>query len=126
MLKLDSFIRESQRWNPLDAGKTLFRSNLSTSVALVSTTHAKRVGSMARRVSKDFTFSNGLRIPAGNWIFAPNSPVLCDPKAYPEPNKFDGFRFYNLGQQDGPQSRNYTLVSSSMSNLQFGDGRHGW
>lgn len=80
---------------------------------------------MARRVQKDFTFSNGLRIPAGNWIFAPNSPVLRDPDNYPEPDKFDGFRFSRLREEEG-QSNSHTLVSSSMKNLQFGDGRHGW
>ncbi|MCJ1243267.1 hypothetical protein MMC30_000464 [Trapelia coarctata] len=100
MHKLDSFVRESQRWNPLDAG------------------------SMARRAQEAFTFSNGLRIPAGTWIFAPNSPVLIDPKNYPSPEKFDGFRYSRLREEPG-QSRNFTLVSSSSKNLQFGDGRHG-
>ena len=80
---------------------------------------------MARRVCKDFTFSNGLKIPAGNWIFAVNSPSLFDPEKYPDPHNFDGFRFSRAREEHG-QSRNHTLVSSSMINLQFGDGRHGW
>ncbi|OCK81421.1 cytochrome P450 [Lepidopterella palustris CBS 459.81] len=100
MHKLDSFVRESQRWNPLDAG------------------------SMARRVMQDFTFSNGVRIPAGNWIFAVNSPVLRDEKHYPHPAEFDGFRFARIREQEG-QERAHTLVTSSLSNMQFGDGRHG-
>ncbi|MCJ1280020.1 hypothetical protein MMC21_007845 [Puttea exsequens] len=99
MHKLDSFVRECQRYNPLDAG------------------------SLARRVAVPFTFSNGLHLPTGTVIFAPNAPILFDSLNYPNPRIFDGFRFSNLRSRPG-QEHNYTFTSPSLKNLQFGEGRH--
>ncbi|KAL8689118.1 MAG: hypothetical protein Q9218_005130, partial [Villophora microphyllina] len=99
MPKLDSFVRECQRYNPLDAG------------------------SLARKVVVPFTFSNGLHLPAGTVIFSPNAPVLFDPSNYPNPHVFDGFRFSGLRTLPG-QEQNHTFTSPSLKNLQFGEGRH--
>ncbi|KAI9728824.1 MAG: hypothetical protein M1834_007211 [Cirrosporium novae-zelandiae] len=99
MKKLDSFIKECQRYNPLDSG------------------------SLARRTTKDFKFSNGLRIPEGNFIFTPNAPVLFDQTYYPNADQFDGFRFYKMREQP-EQTNNHTFVSTNPKYLQFGDGRH--
>ncbi|KAL8722765.1 MAG: hypothetical protein Q9225_000826 [Loekoesia sp. 1 TL-2023] len=99
MIKLDSFVRECQRYNPLDAG------------------------SLARRVTVPFTFSNGLHLPAGTVIFAPNAPVLFDPANYPDPESFNGFRFSDLRSLPG-QDQKHTFTSPSLKNLQFGEGRH--
>nr|A0A0E3D8N7.1 RecName: Full=Cytochrome P450 monooxygenase janQ; AltName: Full=Janthitremanes biosynthesis cluster protein Q [Penicillium janthinellum]AGZ20487.1 cytochrome P450 monooxygenase [Penicillium janthinellum] len=99
MLKLDSFIKECQRFNPLDSG------------------------SLARCATNDFTFSNGLKVAKGTYVFAPNAPVLFDERFYPNPHQFDGYRFYRLGQQTG-KPQGFRFVATNSNYLQFGDGRH--
>ncbi|PIG80525.1 putative cytochrome P450 [Aspergillus arachidicola] len=99
MEKLDSFVKECQRFNPLDAG------------------------SLARRATRDFTFSNGLRIPEGTFVFTPNAPVLFDEKHYPDAQQFDGYRFYRLGRVTG-RPLEYKFIAANPKYLQFGDGRH--
>ncbi|KAJ5361617.1 cytochrome P450 [Penicillium brevicompactum] len=99
MLKLDSFIKECQRFNPLDSG------------------------SLARCATNDFTFSNGLKVPRGTFVFAPNAPVLFDERNYSNPYEFDGYRFYRLGQKTG-KPQDFRFVATNSKYLQFGDGRH--
>ncbi|KAE8362725.1 cytochrome P450 [Aspergillus caelatus] len=94
-----SFVKECQRFNPLDAG------------------------SLARRATKDYTFSNGLRIPEGTFVFTPNAPVLFDEKHYPDARQFDGYRFYRLGRVTG-RPHDYKFIAANPKYLQFGDGRH--
>ncbi|BAE65190.1 unnamed protein product [Aspergillus oryzae RIB40] len=110
-LKLRScFVKECQRFNPLDA----VRSDQALSFLL---------GSLARRATKDFTFSKGLHIPEGTFVFTPNSPVLFDEKHYPDAQQFDGYRFYRLGRVTG-RPLEYKFIAANLKYLQFGDGRH--
>ncbi|OQE11240.1 hypothetical protein PENFLA_c076G08504 [Penicillium flavigenum] len=99
MTKLDSFIKEAQRFNPLDAA------------------------SLARQATRDFQFSNGLKLPRGTWVFAPNGPMLFDESLYPAGSQFDGLRFWKLAEQT-QKPHDYRLVTASSKYLQFGDGRH--
>jgi len=98
MLKVDSFLRESQR----------------ISVAGI-------VG-LARFTLRPFTFSNGVTIPAGRIIAAPVTAIHTDGDIYPNPKKFDGFRFANLREHDGVAGQQVT--STSAEYLTFGYGRH--
>ena len=82
-------------------------------------------GSLARCATKDFTFSNGLKIPRGTYVFAPNAPVLFDEKNYPNAHQFDGYRFYRLGQYTG-KPHEFRFVATNSKYLQFGDARHTW
>jgi cytochrome P450 monooxygenase len=81
--------------------------------------------SLARRLKKDYTFSGGLVIPAENDIFSPSSPALFDDTEYSNPKVFDGFRYYRMKQKVG-RSESHRLVSTSPTDLNFGDGRHVW
>ncbi|PKY06744.1 cytochrome P450 [Aspergillus campestris IBT 28561] len=99
MPKLDSFVKECQRFNPLDSG------------------------SLARRATRDFEFKNGLKIPQGTFVFSPNAPVLFDERYYPNASEFDGYRFYKLGLETGKPA-DHKFVSTNPRYLQFGDARH--
>ncbi|KAL9041306.1 MAG: hypothetical protein Q9180_001364 [Flavoplaca navasiana] len=66
---LDSFMKETARMNPV----TIF--------------------GMPRKVMTPFTFSDGTHVPAKNWIVVPQQCMMKDPKHYPQPETFDGFRF---------------------------------
>lgn len=66
---MDSFLRESSRLNPL-GGLTL-----------------------QRKAAKNFTFSNGMQIPAGNLDVVLQQVVMSDPDRYTEPQMFDPYRY---------------------------------
>ncbi|KAG6259542.1 hypothetical protein E4U24_003808 [Claviceps purpurea] len=99
MYKIDSFIKETQRFNPLDAA------------------------SLARVALKEFTFSNGLHIPKGSVIFTPNSPIFEDERFYPNAKTFDGFRFSRM-RGDPKLKSSCDLTATNEQSMHFGTGRH--
>ncbi|KAI0002407.1 cytochrome P450 [Russula compacta] len=99
--KMDSVLRETQRVDGLGI------------LALV------------RLALRPFTFSNGVTIPAGTLVAIPASAVHGDERIYPNPEKFDGFRFAKLRESEGDTTMNrYQMVSTSGEHLAFGLGRH--
>jgi len=97
--KLDSFIKESMRLAPTGAFN------------------------MLRKVVKDFTFSDGTTIPAGNYMSVPTQCIHADPDKYVNAETFDGFRFERMREQEGDDSK-HMLVSLDFDYLLFGHGRH--
>ncbi|CAI7583247.1 Cytochrome P450 [Penicillium manginii] len=99
MTKLDSFIKETMRLQPVGP----------------ATVH--------RIIKKDFTFTNGLKLPKGTLVFAPNTQLHMDERYYDNPEEFDAFRFHKLGKQSDKPS-NYKIAGSTPRTRQFGDGKH--
>ncbi|KAJ7574536.1 cytochrome P450 [Mycena floridula] len=72
---------------------------------------------MGRKVLKDFTFSDGTTVPAGNtvvvagWTFTLNAA------------EFDGLRFARMREQEGQASKHQT-VSTSLGYVMFGHGKN--
>ncbi|KAF8330122.1 cytochrome P450 [Amanita rubescens] len=99
MTKLDSFIKETMRIAPIGAFM------------------------MQHRTTKDFTFSDGTTIPAGNFIGVPTSCIHTDPDNYADAERFDGFRFEKMREKEGDSSK-HSLVSLDLDYLLFGHGRH--
>lgn len=56
--------------------------------------------SVQRKVLRDFTFSDGSYVPAGNVICVPQQAVMRDERYYENPNEFMPFRFV-ANQEDG-------------------------
>jgi cytochrome P450 len=100
MNKLDSFLRESQR--------------LSGPVLL----------SLTRVALRPFTFSNGVTVPAGTQISVPSVAVHTDGEIYPNPKKFDGFRFAQLRERNGVTVAGQQATSTSSEYFAFGYGRN--
>ncbi|KAL2111172.1 hypothetical protein VUR80DRAFT_220 [Thermomyces stellatus] len=106
MKKLDSFLRETSRFTP--PGFASFR----------------------RKVLKSFTLSNGQVIPAGVTIEASAQGINHDEAVYPEPSKFDAFRFSRTRAADADGKRSASagatnqFVSVNQTHLTFGLGRH--
>lgn len=106
MKLLDSVMRESQRCNP------------ATTVRLV------------REVLKTFKFSDGTEIPAGTTIGLPHLSTVQDPTFYPDPMRYDPYRFARIrsGEAEDPlhyQSKEqYQFISVTKENMGFGFGRH--
>ncbi|KAK1579313.1 cytochrome P450 [Colletotrichum navitas] len=109
--KLDSFIKESQRMNPLNFGGT------------------------SRRLQKDQTFSNGLKLPAGTpisfplWAVYNSSSTNTFSADYNEgtgnapPTEFDGFRFARLREQPGRETK-HQAATTGPDAFNFGHGPH--
>ncbi|KAI1806390.1 ent-kaurene oxidase [Daldinia bambusicola] len=88
--KLDSFIKESQR--------------LSGNVT-----------SFIRKVMKPIDLSDGTHLPAGTNLLAPMAGIAVDPRYYPDPEVFDGLRFWKLRQHQHSPSPSLSSSSSSSS-----------
>ncbi|KAI5928464.1 cytochrome P450 [Camillea tinctor] len=98
MRKLDSFMKESQRVHP---------------IGFIT----------AQRIAvKPYTFKDGLYIPAGTVIQFPADAVHQDAANYPEPDKFDGYRFLRLRETVDPNRFHFSSVSDTSMN--FGAGFH--
>lgn len=127
--KLDSFMRESLRFEPPLTGK----SHLSCPrMPLVPSRRLKECLSTAtfqRQVKKPVKLSDGTILPPGTLVFTPSDAIAFDPNFYPDPETFDGLRFYNLRQQveetgQGGSKVRHQFVATSKTAVQFGLGRH--
>ncbi|KAK8072675.1 hypothetical protein PG996_006023 [Apiospora saccharicola] len=98
MRKLDSFIKESSRKNPIGfiTGQ--------------------------RYTLKPHTFKDGLHIPAGTTILFDADGVHHDPNNYPNPDQFDGYRYLHL--RDTVDANKFHYASVSDISLNFGTGQH--
>ncbi|KAI0407187.1 cytochrome P450 [Xylaria palmicola] len=103
--KLDSLMKESQRFNPL----------------LLIT--------FERIMQRSWTLSDGFRIPANTQIGVPTQAISMDPELYPDPEKFDPFRFSKLkhelqGTKNTAAVGKLAYASSNHESMAFGYGRH--
>ncbi|RDL40499.1 uncharacterized protein BP5553_00478 [Venustampulla echinocandica] len=96
--KLDSFLRENQRLH---------------SVGMVT---------VQRSTVVPYTFSDGLYLPANTMLAFPTYEVTHDPDIYPNPDEFDGLRFYRMREQGDAAKFHYATVSNESTN--FGAGFH--
>ncbi|TQN69623.1 Cytochrome P450 monooxygenase BOA4, partial [Colletotrichum shisoi] len=83
--KMDSFMKESQRL------------------------HAASLVTLTRQVLKPMTISTGLHFPAGAQVSYMTDAVNLDPKRWPDPEKFDGLRFYKMREDIESEPHQVTL-----------------
>jgi len=77
---------------------------------------------LKRQVKKDYTFSDGTTIPAGNLVSVPMLPIHLDPEIYSNPKTFDGFRFEKMRKERGEDTK-HKFASLDLDYLIFGHGR---
>ncbi|KAL5365631.1 cytochrome P450 [Aspergillus floccosus] len=95
---MDSVLKESQRLKPIS------------------------IASMRRLASEDVKLSDGTIIPKGSNLFV-SSGNMWDPSVYPDPEKFDPYRFLKLREIPGHET-SAQLASPSPEHLGFGFGKH--
>jgi len=100
MTKLDSFVKESMRLAPVSAF------------------------TLTRKTKKDFTFSDGTTIPAGNLVSVAAPCIHTDPDNYVNPEVFDGLRFEKMRGKESESQSKHSLVSLNSDYILFGHGRH--
>ena len=135
MKKLDSFLKETARLHPPFLCET-FNPMLSPVIRGINTVNHVNFGSptasFERKVLQTFTLSNGQVIPVGALIKVPSQAIMTDPVLFPDPDRFDALRFYNLRQQENISKDGRVLsnvranqfVASDKASLVFGYGRH--
>ncbi|KAF8146004.1 cytochrome P450 [Mycena galopus ATCC 62051] len=95
MVKVDSFLRESQRVN-----------------------NNSPVGMSRKIVAKDgFWFSDGTVLPNGAYVCVAARPIHYDDLNYEHAATFDGFRFAR-------ERAEHTMISTAVDHLPFGTGKH--
>lgn len=77
-----------------------------------------------RIARKSITLSDGAEIPEGSTVFAPANAINFDPELYPNPETFDGLRFYKLRHASPENEKKFQLTSITKEQMQFGMGRH--
>lgn len=128
MRKMDSVMRESMRMNPASLGKAKpppplsQLSTLTSVVCRVLTPPIPVVANMPRIATKDVRFKDGTLIPKGAVSMMYPMP-LKNPDIYPEPEKFDGYRFLRARQQPNAENK-YQSVTTGPDFTFFGHGSH--
>ncbi|KAF9244527.1 cytochrome P450 [Melanogaster broomeanus] len=100
LIKMESFLRESQRINTL----TLFP--------------------IVRKAMDDITFSNGTTIPTGTLLAVAAVPMHLDDRFYSNASEFDPFRFSSMRETGEASQAKYKLASTNLCYLPFGHGPH--
>ncbi|KAF7368811.1 Cytochrome P450 [Mycena venus] len=105
-IKLDSFLRESQRFNGVSA---INMNRMVTNPA-------------------GFTFSDGTHLPQGSFMAAATYATHHDDAHYAHAEVFDGFRFARMragdGGEGGAESMKFGMVTPDPTFLSFGLGNH--
>ncbi|KAK7953788.1 cytochrome P450 [Apiospora saccharicola] len=99
-IKLDSFVREAGRLNPVSM-----------------------IGLM-RVARKEFCFRDGTIIPKGTRLGVPTVAIHQDVSLYPSPEAFDGFRFSKLREEHHNGTMMHEAGSTDLDHLTFGHGKH--
>jgi len=123
MVKIDGFIPESQRLNPVGVSKLKLCVGLIEGTPFMLISYLPRTVSTLRVVLKDFTFSDGVRIPAGTLICLPLYATHHDERKYPDPFTFDPTRFVSSDRhadEKGDRHRHEQLVTPGTDFLTWG------
>ena len=67
-------------------------------------------------------FEDGLYIPAGTCTTTAAEAISADPEIFPNPDEFDGNRFYKLRQQDQGAEKRFQFGMASEESVNFGYG----
>ncbi|KAH3940618.1 hypothetical protein HBH98_219170 [Parastagonospora nodorum] len=95
LVKMDSFMRETVRFNPLFAGQ------------------------LDRVALKDTTLSDGTLLPKGTYVTVPSFAMYMDDMYYKDAKNFDPFRFSKKRQESGQETL-HSFVQTTPSFLHFG------
>jgi hypothetical protein len=116
MHRLDSFIKESQRFHTADICKPTSPFECAQEINPLSV--------VMRRVARhDYTFSDGTVVPRGTLLGVAALATHLDEKIYPNALNFDPFRFVKLQEQE-TGGRRFDMVTTSVDSLTFSHGKH--
>ena len=123
MVKVDSFVKESQRLHPAAVRELLY----NVSIHNFHHFYFYFKVMIGRYAMADYTFSDGTFIPAGTIVGVSSNSVHRDPQTYEDPLRFDGFRFVKMKERaalDGYPHKIFDMVTTNANFVGFGQGRH--
>ncbi|THU93439.1 cytochrome P450 [Dendrothele bispora CBS 962.96] len=82
-----------------------------------------RANGLMRKSTRDFTFSNGVTVPAGTLITVATRPMMRDNAIFPRGEEFNPFRFAELREKDG-EGFKHQMVTPTSEWVLFGQGKH--
>ena len=78
-----------------------------------------------RTILKTHTLSDGKVLPRGMHIAVPSAAMGLSTNWHENPDKFDGFRFHRMRQEEASRSPNaYLFSTTSLKTMTFGHGRY--
>lgn len=77
---------------------------------------------MVRKATGDICLPDGFHIPKGTRLGV-SSQASWDPNVFPNPKKFDAFRFLRLREQPGNENL-WQLTTTRPEQIAFGHGKH--
>ena len=75
-------------------------------------------------MTSNIVLSDGIQIPRGNWVMAAQREIMRDPIHYPDPEKFDPFRFVLM--ENGSLKSKSRFSHPSDDFLFWGSVRRAW
>lgn len=72
---------------------------------------------MNRRINQEIKLSNGIVLEKGIHVGVASAALGFDPEIYPDPHKFDGFRFYKLRQIPGNEKKWHVSILLTFQTL---------
>lgn len=128
MRKVDSFLREVNRYNGLSASKSpKFLSLVLCESFRLPYSHSMTFAvSMSRKALVDYTLSDGTFLPAGTFVACNAISTHYDSANYEAPHEFRPFRFADVREESVEESTKHQMVATSNDYLSFGHGRHAW
>lgn len=123
--KLDSFIKESLRLNPLEL--SMCPAHPRTKRHCGAADHPVPIASMNRTVMKDIKLPDGSILKPGTQICVALLPASMNPDIFPSPGTFDGWRFLKFRtDRDGAVERSignqWDATSAQLHSLHWGYG----
>ncbi|KAJ7490125.1 cytochrome P450 [Mycena galericulata] len=118
--ELDDAIVQGTGWSKLALSRC---QRLDSLLREAGRLHGVTIFSAERLTVKDTVFPGGIMVPAETMVSVSNLAVHLDPKIYPEPHKFDAFRFYKHHNESDHVKHNLATIDSN-NYLLFGLGRH--
>jgi hypothetical protein len=119
--KLDSFMKESMRLHGGGVSESTLPSPLSS---FQNQTLTNGKASFSRKVLQPTTLSDGTFLPPGTFVYFPTHALSHDPSIFPNPDEFDGLRFYKLTQRSQADSNKHQFADIDNHATYFGAGRH--
>ena len=123
MRKLDSFMKESQRFNPPSQRKFPVSNSQKERCKISSNTKGNGLVSFNRILKEPHTLSDGVHLTKGTHITMASGPTQFDAAVVSHPRQFDGFRAYNR-RLDPAENSKHRFTNTDNDCFHFGHGSH--